>query len=176
MATRWLPIGRIVGVFGVKGWVKVESYTEPREAILRYGVWRLDRPAAGEDRKVLAGRPHGRLVVAHLERVDDRDAAQALAGATISVQRSALPELGSRQYYQADLIGLRVVDLQGRELGRVEYFIEAPAHPVMVVRGEREHWLPATPQHLRQVDLKAGEIRIDWDPAEEQGDSGTPPL
>jgi 16S rRNA processing protein RimM len=176
MATQWLPIGRIVGVFGVKGLVKVESYTEPREAILDYGVWHLDRPAAGGERRVLEGRPHGRLVVARLERIEDCDAARTLVGATIAVERTALPKLKARQYYQADLIGLRVVDGQGRELGRVEYFIDAPAHPVMVVRGAQEHWLPATPQHLRRVDLEAGEIRVDWDPAEEQDASGTPPL
>ena len=175
-ASQWLPIGRIVGVFGLKGWVKVESYTDPREAILRYGVWHLDRPAGGGARRVREGRPHGRLVVASLEQIEDCDVARTLVGATIAVQRAALPELKPRQYYQADLIGLRVIDAQGRELGRVEYFIHAPAHPVMVVRGAQEHWLPATPQHLRRVDLEAGEIRVDWDPAEEQDSGGTPPL
>jgi 16S rRNA processing protein RimM len=125
---------------------------------------------------VLEGRAHGRLVVAHLEQIDDRDAAQTLVGAMITVQRSELPELKPRQYYQADLIGLRVIDARGRELGRVEYFIDAPAHPVMVVRGEREHWLPATPQHLLRVDLAGGEIHVDWEPVDAEDSSGTPPL
>ncbi|HJS22705.1 MAG TPA: ribosome maturation factor RimM [Steroidobacteraceae bacterium] len=164
--SQWLPLGRIVGVFGVKGWVKVESYTDPREAILAYPEWHLDKPAQGA-RRVIAGRKHGRQVVASLEHIEDRDVARQLVGATISVQRSALPELKPREYYRADLIGLRVVNEQGRELGRVERFIDTPAHAVMVVRGAAEHWLPVTPQYLRRVDLAGGEIRVDWSPAED---------
>ncbi|HSD75555.1 MAG TPA: ribosome maturation factor RimM [Steroidobacteraceae bacterium] len=164
--THWLPLGRIVGVFGVKGWVKIESYTEPREAILNYPEWQLDKPESGA-RRIVAGRKHGRQVVASLEHIEDRDSARRLVGATISVQRSALPELKPREYYRADLIGLRVVNEQGLELGRVERFIDAPAHAVMVVRGAGEHWLPVTRQHLRRVDLASGEIRVDWSPPED---------
>ncbi len=165
-ASQWLPIGRIVGVFGIKGWVKVESYTEPREAILNYTEWHLDRPASAA-RRIVTGRKHGHRVVASLEQIEDRDAARALVGATITVQRSALPELKPREYYRADLIGLRVVNEQGVVLGKVEHFIESPAHAVMVVRGAQEHLLPVTPQHLRRVDFAAGEIRVDWTPAED---------
>ncbi len=175
-ASYWLPIGRIVGVFGLKGWVKVQSYTDPREAVLNYDVWHLDRPPSGSARRVVTGRPHGRLVVANLEQIADPDAARALVGATIAVQRATLPELKPRQYYRVDLIGLKVVDAQGRELGRVEYFIDAPAHAVMVVRGDQEHWLPATPQHLRCVDFEGGVIRVDWDLAEEQDPGVSPAL
>ncbi len=165
-APQWLAIGRIVGVFGVKGWVKIESYTEPREAILNYPEWHLDRPASGA-RRILTGRKHGRQVVASLEHIEDRDAARELVGATITVQRSALPELKPREYYRADLIGLRVVNEQGLVLGHVEHFIDTPAHAVMVVRGSREHLLPVTPQHLRRVDFVAGEIRVEWTPVED---------
>jgi 16S rRNA processing protein RimM len=164
-ATQWVPLGRIVGVFGVKGWVKIESYTEPREAILGYEQWRLDKPAG--DHRIVAGRKHGRQVVASLEHIEDRDRARQFVGATISVQRSALPQLKPREHYRADLIGLRVVNEQGVELGRVERFIDSPAHAVMVVRGAEEHLLPVTPQHLRRVDLASGEIRVDWSPAED---------
>ena len=164
--SQWMPLGRIVGVFGVKGWLKVESYTDPREAILSYPAWRLDKPESA-DYRIVAGRKHGRQVVASLELIEDRDRARQLVGATISVQRSALPQLKPREYYRADLIGLRVVNEQGLELGRVERFVETKAHALMVVRGAEEHWLPVTPQHLRRVDLASGEIRVDWSPAED---------
>ncbi len=170
--SQWLPLGRIVGVFGVKGWLKVESYTDPREAILSYPAWRLDKPESA-DYRIVAGRKHGRQVVVSLENVvslesiEDRDRARLLVGATISVQRAALPQLKPREYYRADLIGLRVVNEQGLELGRVERFVETPAHALMVVRGAEEHWLPVTPQHLRRVDLASGEIRVDWSPVED---------
>ncbi len=97
-----------------------------------------------------------------LTGVDDRTAAEALRGATIEVAREALPPPGERQFYQADLIGLAVWNLEGEELGVVRHFVDAPAGALMVVRGEREHWIPAAPRHLRSVDLGAGRIVVDW--------------
>ena len=162
-----IQIGRIAGVFGIKGWLKVESFTDPIEGILDYGEWHLDRPGLAGIWRVREGRRHGRQVVASLETIEDRNAAQRLVGARIAVDRAQLPALAPREYYRADLIGLRVVNAQGLELGRVVHFIDGPAHTWMVVRGEREHWLPATPQQLRRVDLARGEVRVDWDPPED---------
>jgi len=160
-----VTLGRIAGPFGVKGWVKVKSYTEPQEGILRYREWHVDVPRAG--RRVLRpleGRPHGQVVVARLEGVDDRDAAAALSHCDVSVPRSALPPVADGQYYRADLIGLDVVTTDGHPLGRLDHFVETPANPVMVVMGDRERWLPLVPQHLRSVDLDARRIVVDWDP------------
>lgn len=164
---RQIEIGRIVGVFGIRGWLKVESYTDPLEGILDYAEWHLERPGMAGNWRVREGRRHGRRVVASLEQIEDRDAAQRLVGARIAVGREQLPPLAPREYYRADLIGLRVVNARGVELGRVVHFIDGPAHPLMVVRGTQEHWLPATPQQLRRVDLASGEVRVDWDPPED---------
>jgi 16S rRNA processing protein RimM len=141
----------------------VRSFTEPPEALLQLKSWSL-RIGTGErlERRLLEGHPHGRSLVARLEGVEGRAAATALQGAAIEVTRDALPPPGERQFYQADLIGLAVWNLEGVELGRVLHFVEAPASPLMVVRGEREHWVPATPRHLRSVDLAAGRIVVDW--------------
>lgn len=141
----------------------MQSFTEPPEGLLRLTSWSL-RIGAGErcERRLIEGRRQGRSLVARLEGVEDPAAAVALRGATIEVVREALPPPGERQFYQADLIGLAVRNLEGVELGRVLHFIEAPASPVMVVRGEREHWVAATPRHLRSVDLAAGVIVVDW--------------
>jgi 16S rRNA processing protein RimM len=114
------------------------------------------------ERRVLEGHSHGRSLVARLEGVEGRAAAAALRGAAIEVSRDALPPPGERQFYQVDLIGLAVRNLEGVELGRVLHFVEAPGNAVMVVRGEREHWVPATPRHVRDVDLVAGRIVVDW--------------
>jgi 16S rRNA processing protein RimM len=95
--------------------------------------------------------------------VDNRAAAEALRGASIGVTRDALPPPGERQFYQVDLIGLAVRNLEGVELGTVLHFMDTPGNAVMVVGGEREqYWLPATPRHLRSVDLTAGQIVVDW--------------
>ena len=160
-----VTLGRITGPFGVKGWVKVKSYTEPEEGILRYREWHVDVPRGGRRiLRPLEGRRHGTAVVARLEGVDDREAAAALGHCDVSVPRSALPPLAEGEYYRADLVGLEVVTTEGHPLGRVDHFVETPANPVMVVMGERERWLPLVARHLRKVDLDAGRIVVDWDP------------
>jgi 16S rRNA processing protein RimM len=164
----WVELGRIGAPFGIKGWLRVESHTDPPEGLLRYREWVL-RPVSGErlTRRVVEGRRHAAGLVARLEGVHDRGEAAALTGAVIEVERAALPGLAEREYYRADLRGLRVRNLEGAELGAVSHFVDAPAGVVMVVQeaGGREHWVPASPPHLRRVDLAAREILVDW-PAE----------
>ena len=165
--TDQIEIGRIVGVFGIKGWLKVQSFTEPVEGILDYAEWHLDRPGIAGTWRVRDGGRQGRQVVASLAEVEDRDEAQRFVGARIAVEREQLAPLQAREYYRADLIGLRVLNAQGFEFGRIAHFIDGPAYPLMVVRGAKEHWLPATPQQLRRVDLARGEVLVDWDPLED---------
>jgi 16S rRNA processing protein RimM len=165
--SKTLEIGRIVGVFGIKGWLKVQSFTEPVEGILDYAEWCLDRPGIAGTWRVRDGRRQGRQVVASLEQIEDRDTAQRFVGARIVVEREQLPPLAPREHYRADLIGLRVVNAQGLELGRIAHFVDGPAHSWMVVRGTKEHWVPALPQQLRRVDLASGEVRVDWEPLEQ---------
>lgn len=161
----WVELGRIGAPFGVRGWTHVDSYTEPTEGLLEYPEWVL-RFASGEriTRRVVEGHVQGDRLVARLEQVEDRDAAAALTGAVVEVPRTQLPPPGKRQHYRADLIGLRVENQDGVRLGVVEQFVDAPAGPVMVVKGEggREHWVLATPQFLCRVDLDAGSILVDW--------------
>jgi len=164
----WIELGRVGAPFGIKGWLHVESHTDPPESLLGYPEWTL-RLASGTrlTRKLSEGRRHAEGLVAHLEGVDDRGEAATLTGAVIEVERAQLPRLANREYYRADLVGLRVRNLEGAELGTVSHFVDAPAGAVMVAReaGGREHWVPATPPRLHRVDLAAGEILVDW-PAE----------
>ena len=164
----WIELGRIRAPFGIKGWLHVESHTDPPERLLGYREWSL-RLASGErlSRRVVEGRRHAEGLVAHLEGVDERDGAAKLTGAVIEVERTQLPQLAEREFYRTDLVGLRVRNLEGAELGTVSHFVDAPAGAVMVTRvaGGPEHWVPAAPPHLQRVDLAAGEILVDW-PAE----------
>ena len=158
----------------------VSSYTEPPEALLEYREWALRPPQRGERRRyrLSEGRLRGERLVARLEGIEGRDGAAQLTGAWVEVERAELPPTGDREYYRADLIGLEVENLEGVALGRVAYFIDAPAGAVMVVEdregsaagkreaaGRREHWVLADPAHLRRVDFTAGRIWVDW-PAE----------
>ncbi len=162
--TRRVPVGRIVGVFGVHGEVKVESWTEPRERIFDYQPWQLE-PAPGRVTGV-RGRKQGKGLVAQLPGVHDRDQAAMLVDTDILVARSVLPPPGDGSYYWTDLEGLLVVTVGGTVLGHVSHLVETGANDVLVVRGKgREHLVPfVSGQYVRQVDMEAGCIRVDWDP------------
>ncbi len=164
----WVELGRIGSPYGVMGWMHVQCFTELPEGLLDYPVWALRLTGEPVTRKLLEGRAQGRGLVVKLEGVADRDAAAALRGASIVVRRQDLPKPGKREYYRVDLIGLPVRNLEGVNLGEVAYFVDGPMHALMVVRGDREHCIPATPQVLRQVELGPGAdqgIAVDW-PAE----------
>jgi 16S rRNA processing protein RimM len=111
-----------------------------------------------------SGRSGGALTV-KLTGVEDRDQAQALRGAQVCVPRSELPVRDDRDFYRADLVGCEVVNLGGIGLGIVQHFVETPAQVLMVVRGAQEFWIPAVPKYLRQVDLKARRVIVDWNAA-----------
>jgi 16S rRNA processing protein RimM len=162
-----IELGIVGAPFGVRGWVKLRSHTDPPERILDHrelqlglgGAWRAFRIES-------SGRSGGQLTV-KLNGVDDRDQAQALRGAPVCVPRSELPQRDERDFYRADLIGCEVVNLAGVRLGVVQHFVETPAHALMVVRGAQEYWVPAVPQHLRRVDLRARQVVVDWNDAAE---------
>ncbi len=163
MAAERVEIGRLGRPFGVRGWIHVESWCEPPERILGYSPWLVVRSGAPAlSTRVLEGRRHGEGIVARLDGITGRDAAAALTGATIEIERARLPPAEAGTYYRVDLIGCRVVNEQDVELGIVDHFVDAPGGAVMVVCGEREHWLPAAAPHLREVDLVERRIRVHW--------------
>ncbi|SRR5690606_7536487 len=160
-----VTLGRVSGVFGVKGWIKVHSYTEPRENILGFDRWTLEQNGRVSEVEVEDGRAHGKGLVAKLAGCDDRDRALELIGAEISVERAALPRLGPDEYYWTDLEGLEVRTPSGESLGRVDHLLATGANDVLVVRGERELLIPFVLERvIRDVDLASGVIVADWDP------------
>jgi 16S rRNA processing protein RimM len=156
-------LGRIVGLFGVRGWVKVYSDTRPREAILDYNPWLLERAGCWREYRLAEGRVQGPGIVVRFEGCTDRNEAQSFVGATVAVRREQLPPPEPGQYYWSELEGLSVVNLQGEELGVVSHLFETGANDVMVVAGERERLIPFTRDAVREVDLQARVIRVDWD-------------
>lgn len=163
---RRVLLGRIVGIHGLRGEVKLESWTEPRLRILDYRPWLLET-APGELKEIdrVRGHAQGKGVVASLPGVADRDAAAALVGANIFVPRAALPELQG-EFYQEDLAGLAVVNLAGVSLGKVSHLFDTGANLVLVTRdgNGRERLIPYVPDvYVQAVDLDAGRIMVDWD-------------
>ena len=159
----WVELGRIGSPYGVLGWMHIQSFTEPVEAVLDYPVWSLRLgPGPQSSHRLVEGRIQGRGLVARLEGVADRDAAGLLRGAMIEVRRSALPAPGKREYYRGDLLGFAVRNLEGVELGKLDHFVDGPATATMVVAGATEYWIPAIPQYLRKVDLESRQLSVDW--------------
>jgi 16S rRNA processing protein RimM len=158
-----LVLGRILGPHGLRGEVRVRSYTEPPESLLAHRSWLLRSPEGHERRvEVLSSRHSGVTLRVALGGVADRDAADRLRNHEVLIERSALPATAAREFYQEDLLGFSVRNLEGTVLGELVYFVEAPTGALMVVRGRREHWLPAQAPRLRRVDLARRELVVDW--------------
>jgi len=158
-----VSLGHISGVHGIQGWVKIHSLTEPREAIFDYQPWLLGESL--EEVRVRQGKKHGSRLIALLENTENREGAEALVNKPIAVYRDQFPKLPSGEFYWTDLLGLEVRLEDGRELGTIEQMLATGANDVMVVKGERERLIPFIHgQYVKQVDLDAGVVTVDWDP------------
>jgi 16S rRNA processing protein RimM len=164
LASEPLVLGRVSGLFGVRGWVRVFSYTEPREAVLQYKRLLIGRNGSWQAAVVAEGQRHGKSVIARFDGVDDRDQAAALIGAELGVERDALPEPEDGRYYWSDLIGMTVVHRDGTELGTIDSMLETGANDVMVVIGETERLIPfAMNEVVIKVDLQQRRVDVDWE-------------
>jgi len=182
-----IELGVVGAPFGVRGWVKLRSFTDPPDRLLQHRTVQLRVGGSWVAYKIEASGRSGGQLTAKLEGVNDRDRAGGLRGAQIGVPRAELPPRDDKDFYRADLIGCEVVNLAGRYLGKVRHFVETPAQVLMVVRGDvatpgaavpgeresrrvdecggKEYWVPAVPLHLRRVDLTARRVVVDWDDA-----------
>ncbi|MEA3150490.1 MAG: rRNA processing protein RimM [Gammaproteobacteria bacterium] len=160
-----IEIGVVGAPFGVRGWVKLRSFTDPPDRLLQHRSLQLGVGGSWTTHHVEASGRSGGQLTAKLSGINDRDQAASLRGAQVCVPRSELPQRDDKDFYRADLIGCEVVNLAGVHLGKIEHFVETPAQVLMVVRGEQEYWVPAVPRHLRRVDLQARQVVVDWDEA-----------
>lgn len=159
-----IRLGYLSGVFGVNGWVKVFSYTDPKENILKYSPWLLNIQDEYVESKVDAGHVQGKGIVAKLDGVDSREKAVEFVGTNVYVKRSLFPELARGQYYWSDLIGLSVMTETKEELGRVDSLIETGANDVLIVKGDRERLIPfVVDDVVRKVDFEQGIIWVSWE-------------
>ena len=160
-----IQLGFVGAPFGVRGWVKLRSHTDPPERLLDHRTLTLGQGSVWRSYRIEASGRSGGALTVKLSGVEDRDQAQALRGSQVCVPRSELPHRDDKDFYRADLIGCDVVNADGVDLGVVQHFIETPAQVLMVVRGTQEFWIPAVPQHLRRVDLQARRVVVDWNAA-----------
>ena len=156
-------MGRILGPFGIQGWIRLKTFTEDPDGLARHPDWWLRTKAGWRSAALQEFKVRPAAVSAKLEGVDDRDAAEALQGQDIAVAREALGEAAEGEYYWVDLVGLAVVNLQGEALGQVDELLRTGGSDVLVVRGERERLIPFVADFVLKVDREAKRITVDWE-------------
>ncbi len=162
-------IGKIGAPYGVKGWVKINSYTDTPPGIFNYSPWIL---GDGKEYQIDQWRPHGKSLVAKIENVNNRDDAERIKNLDIHILADQLPELGEDEFYWRDLTGMQVVTTQGYDLGVVKDVFNTGANDVLQVRanskdafGQKERLLPFVFDSVVQsVDKSGRVITVDWDP------------
>ena len=164
-------IGQVTSVFGVKGWLKVYSFTDPREGILGYRDWTLLQNGSRVSVRLEEGRRQGQSIVVRLKGIDDRDQARSYCGAEITVSTTDLPPLPEGEYSWYQLQGLIVYTVDGDCLGRVDHLIETGSNDVLVIRAcehsidQRERLIPYLPEQVvTNVSLTEAVMTVDWDP------------
>ena len=168
-----LVVGRITAVFGVRGWVKVHSYTQQLEAVFDYQPWWIDTPDGRQQVLVDDWKRQGDGLVVHIKGVDDRDIARAWCQQDILVDKSLLPVLSNQEFYWHQLEGLAVTSFfEGQEirLGLLKSLLETGANDVLVVVGDaqsvdrEERLIPYAEQFVTRIDIENGTIDVVWDP------------
>jgi 16S rRNA processing protein RimM len=156
-------MGRIAAPYAVRGWVKVQTFTEYLDSLLDYPLWHLGKAGKWQAYEVVEARVHSNHLIAQLAGINDRNAAEALQGQEVAVLRDELPPAEEDEYYWDDLIGLDVVNLAGENLGKVVALLETGAHDILkIVEGVQERLIPFTAPIVREVDAEAGRIVVDW--------------
>ena len=159
---RIVVLGKIAGPFGVQGWMKVSSYTDPPDNILDYEVWQIGGAGKWSPVRVAEGRMTGKGVQVKLEGVESPEEARTRVGLEVGVWRSELPLPSPGEYYWTDLEGFAALTPEGAPLGTVDHFRETPTGPVVIVKGEREHWIPFVKDRIVKVEMAASRIVLDW--------------
>lgn len=163
-ADRRIVIGRISGLFGVRGWVKLFSYTDPMANLLEFRELQLGSGENWRPSMLAEGRRHGKTLVGRFEGVTDRDQAARLVGEEIAIRRDQLPETKANEVYWTDLVGLEVVNVHGEPLGIVDRLLETGANDVLVLRGDKERLVPfVRGTVVKDIDQEAGRITVDWE-------------
>jgi len=155
-------MGRLRAPYGVRGWLKVQPFTEATAGLLAYAHWWIGPEKNWKQCDLLEGRVQGSELVVQLQGIEDREQALAVRGWQVAVPRAELPRPAEGEYYWSDLVGLLVVNLQGVELGEIAEVFATGANDVIVVRGERERLIPFVLPVLVAVELERSRVVVDW--------------
>lgn len=168
ITTKRLLVGKINGLFGIKGFVKVFSYTKPRKNIVSFKTWYLEKNGDYQKIKIVSGREQSKTIVALLEGCNTPETASTLLGKNIYIDKSQLPETKNDEYYWDDLIGLEAFNQDNENIGKVDSLIETGANDVLVIkRNNKEILVPFIDPFVVSVSLKDKKICVDWEDEDE---------
>ena len=158
-----LLVGKINGFFGLQGWVKLLSYTDPRKNILSYQPWYFLSDGVYEKIEVTNGREQSKTIVAHIKDVDNREQSQVFIGKDIYIDKEQLPKLNPGEHYWYEMIGFEVINQHNEKLGVVDYFVETGSNNVLVTKGKKGYWIPYIEPFLISTNAETKQIIVDWD-------------
>ncbi len=159
-----ITLGKIGKTYGIKGWFKVISFTNPAENILNYPTWTLKHPRSTEVVAIEASRPHAGGFIAKIKGCETPEEARLYTNAEIQIPKEELPELAPDEHYWHDLIGIEVYDLNNKKLGVIDEVMATGANDVLRLKGESECLIPYIPQVIQTIDLENKRLIVDWDP------------
>jgi 16S rRNA processing protein RimM len=158
-------VGKFGASYGVKGWIKVFSDTDPKDAILDYEPWFIETNSGQwEEIKISEARFHSKCVIAHIEGCNAKEETPAYTNKLMAVKQSQLAKLDNDQFYWSELKDMQVMNTEDIVLGKVDHLFEAGANDILVVKGERKHLIPFIwKEFIKSVDRETKTIIVDWD-------------
>lgn len=162
---KFIVIGRFGAPFGVKGWMKIQSFTDPEDNMLQYQPWYADFKEGFTEVKIIDSRKHHKGTVAHIEGCDTKEDTARYGNISIAVARNVFPELTGDEYYWADLEGLTVYTVAGDELGKIDHVMPTGANDVLVIKGQKDILIPYIKNEVvKNIDLDNKTMIVDWTP------------
>lgn len=157
-------MGRFAKPHGVRGWIKVVSFADPVESLLDYKTWQIKHRNASQIVTIQNGKIHGLFLIVKLEEIEDPETAKHYTNDLIAIEREALPSLNKGEYYWSDLIGLRVISVNGLHLGTVTSLIETISNDILIVQNrDCERMIPYISQVIKSVNVEENNVVVDWE-------------
>lgn len=160
----YVIVGKIGATYGIKGWLKIQSFTETMLGIVEFNPWYIERGNEWQAIDIEDGRQHGNTVIVKLKGLNNPEQARLLTGKKIAVKQSQLPALKKDEYYWRDLEGLTVKNQRGEVLGTIAYLLATGANDVIVIKGDKEYGIPYLPgKVVKSIDLVSRIMTVDWE-------------